>query len=84
MSAALSLLTHEEISAQLVTVSEVILKQCMTAIALVSVPADIRPEVPGKYADLIHTALLAQEKSRIFWCSPMCTEQQPTTWPGIF
>jgi mannose PTS system EIIA component len=61
MSVGILLVTHEDIGAQLVTVSEAIFKQRMTAIALVSVPADIGPEVLGKYADLIRTAMLAQE-----------------------
>jgi len=61
MSVWILLVTHEDIGAQLVTVSEAIFKQRMTAIALVSVPADIGPEVLGKYADLIRTAMLAQE-----------------------
>ena len=61
MSVGILLVTHEDIGAQLVTVSEAIFKQRMTAIALVSVPADIGPEVLGKYADLIRTAMLAQD-----------------------
>jgi PTS system ascorbate-specific IIA component len=61
MSVGILLVTHEDIGAQLVTVSEAILKQRMAAIALVSVPADIGPEVLGKYADLIRTAMLAQD-----------------------
>jgi PTS system ascorbate-specific IIA component len=61
MSVGILLVTHEDIGAQLVAVSEAIFKQRMTAIALVSVPADIGPEVLGKYADLIRTAMLAQE-----------------------
>jgi len=61
MSTGILLVTHEDIGAQLVAVSEAILKQRMTAISLVSVPADIGPEVLGKYADLIRTAMLAQK-----------------------
>ncbi len=61
MSVGILLVTHEDIGVQLVTVSEAILKQRMAAIALVSVPADIGPEVLGKYADLIRTAMLAQD-----------------------
>ncbi len=61
MSTGILLVTHEDIGAQLVAVSEAIFKQRTTAIALVSIPADIGPEVLGKYADLIRTAMLAQE-----------------------
>jgi len=61
MSVGILLVTHEDIGAQLVAVSETIFKQRMTSIALVSVPADIGPEVLGKYADLIRTAMLAQD-----------------------
>jgi PTS system ascorbate-specific IIA component len=61
MNVGILLVTHEDIGAQLVAVSEAIFKQRTTAIAQVSVPADIGPEVLGKYADLIRTAMLAQE-----------------------
>lgn len=61
MSTGILLVTHEDIGAQLVAVSKAIFKQRTTAIALVSIPADIGPEVLGKYADLIRTAMLAQE-----------------------
>jgi PTS system ascorbate-specific IIA component len=61
MSVGILLVTHEDIGAQLVAVSEAIFKQRLTAIALVSVPADIGPEVLGRYADLIRCAMLAHE-----------------------
>ena len=61
MSTGILLVTHEDIGAQLVAVSKAIFKQRTTAIALVSIPADIGPEVLGKYADLIRTAMLTQE-----------------------
>ena len=61
MSVGILLVTHEDIGAQLVAVSEAIFKQRMTAVALVSIPADIGPEVLGKYADLIRTAMLAED-----------------------
>jgi len=43
MSTGILLVTHEDIGAQLVAVSEAIFKQRTTAIALVSIPADIGP-----------------------------------------
>ena len=61
MSAGILLVTHENIGAQLVAVCDAIFKQRMTAVSLVSVPADIRPEVLGEYADLIRTAMLAHD-----------------------
>ena len=61
MSAGILLVTHENIGAQLVAVCDAIFKQRMTAVTLVSVPADIRPEVLGEYADLIRTAMLADD-----------------------
>ena len=61
MSAGILLITHENIGAQLVAVCDAIFKQRMTAVSLVSVPADIRPEVLGEYADLIRSAMLAHD-----------------------
>jgi PTS system ascorbate-specific IIA component len=61
MSAGILLVTHENIGAQLVAVCDAIFKQQMTAVSLVSVPADIRPAVLGKYADFIRTAMLAHD-----------------------
>ena len=61
MSVGILLVTHEDIGAQLVAVCEVIFKQHKTAVARVSVPTDLAPEVLGKYADLIRTAMLAQD-----------------------
>jgi PTS system ascorbate-specific IIA component len=61
MSAGILLVTHENIGAQLVAVCDAIFKQRMTAVSLVSVPADIRPEVLGEYADLIRSAMLAHD-----------------------
>lgn len=61
MSVGILLVTHEDIGAQLVAVSDTILRQRMAAVALVSVPADIRPEMLGKYADLIRIAMLDQD-----------------------
>ncbi len=61
MSVGILLVTHEDIGAQLAAVSEAIFKQRTISIALVSVPADIGPEVLGKYADLIRSAMLAQD-----------------------
>jgi len=61
MSVGILLVTHEEIGAQIVAVCDAICKQRKTAVAVVSVPADLRPEVLGKYADMIRTAMLAQD-----------------------
>jgi PTS system mannose-specific IIA component len=61
MSVGLLLVTHEDIGAQLVAVCNAIYKHQMPAVALVSVPADLRPEVLGKYADMIRTAMIAQD-----------------------
>jgi PTS system mannose-specific IIA component len=61
MSAGILLVTHEDIGAQLVAVCDAIFNQHMATVALVSVPADLRPEVLGKHADLIRNAMLAQD-----------------------
>ena len=61
MSVGILLVTHEDIGAQLVTVCDAICKQQTTALGLASVPADLRPEVLGKYADMIRTAMIAQD-----------------------
>jgi len=61
MSVGILLVTHEDIGAQLVAVCDAIYKQQMPAVALVSVPAELRPEVLGKYADMIRTAMIAQD-----------------------
>ena len=59
MSVGILLVTHEGIGAQLIAVCDAIYKQQMATVALVSVPASLRPEVLGKYADMIRTAMLA-------------------------
>jgi len=61
MSVGILLVTHENIGAQLVAVCDAIYKQRKKAISLVSVPADLGPEVLGKYADMIRTAMFAQD-----------------------
>jgi PTS system ascorbate-specific IIA component len=61
MSVGILLVTHEEIGAQIVTVCDAICKHRETPVAMVSVPADLRPEVLGKYADMIRTAMLEQD-----------------------
>ena len=61
MSVGILLVTHEDIGAQLVAVCDAIYKQRKTAVNLVSVPADLGPEVLGKYADMIRTAMIAQD-----------------------
>jgi PTS system ascorbate-specific IIA component len=61
MSAGILLVTHEGIGAQLVAVCDAIFKHKMAAVALVSVPANLGPELLGKYADRIRIAMLAQD-----------------------
>ncbi len=61
MSVGILLVTHENIGAQLMTVCDAICKQQKTAVSLVSVPADLRPELLGKYADMIRTAMITQD-----------------------
>lgn len=61
MKVSLLLVTHEEIGAQLVAVADAIIKQGMTAITLISVPADLAPEELGKYADLIRNTIHQQD-----------------------
>ncbi len=61
MSVGILLVTHEGIGAQLVAVCDAIFKQRKASVELVSVPADLGPEVLGKYADLIRTAIQTQE-----------------------
>ena len=61
MSVGILLITHENIGAQLVAVCNAIFKQRNAVVAQVSVPADLGPELLGKYADLIRTAMLAQD-----------------------
>jgi PTS system mannose-specific IIA component len=61
MSAGILLVTHEDIGAQLVAVCDAIFKQRMAVVAVVSVPANLRPEALGEYADLIRNAMLARD-----------------------
>lgn len=62
MNVGILLVTHEDIGAQLMAVCDAICKQKMAAVSLVSIPADLRPEALGKYADMIRTAMLAQDR----------------------
>lgn len=59
MSVGILLVTHENIGAQLVTVCDSIYKQQTSTVDLISVPSDLDPEVLGKYADMIRSAMLA-------------------------
>ena len=61
MSVGILLVTHEDIGAQLVAVCDAISRPKKAVVAVVSVPADLEPEVLGKYADLIRSAMLAQD-----------------------
>jgi len=83
MSAGILLVTHEDIGAQLVAVCDAIFKQRMAVVAVVSVPANLRPEALGEYADLIRNAMLARDNGEACSCSPMYTGRRPITWPGI-
>lgn len=67
MSVGLLLVTHETIGAELVAVTEAICKQVMPPINLVSVPADLKPEALGKYADTIRAAMLELDQDAGYW-----------------
>jgi PTS system ascorbate-specific IIA component len=62
MSVGILLVTHEDIGAELVAVTEAIFKQVMPCLNLVSIPSDLAPEVLGKYADVIRDAMLERDK----------------------
>lgn len=62
MSVGILLVTHECIGAELAAVSEAIFKQLMPGLNLVSVPADLKPEVLGKYADAIRDAMRERDQ----------------------
>ncbi len=62
MSVGILLVTHENIGADLVAVSEAILKQVMPGPNLVSVPCDLRPEDLGQYADQVRNAMLKKDQ----------------------
>ena len=57
MSVGILLVTHEGIGAQLIKVAENIFKQPARRLNLVSVPADLAPEVLGRYADMVRDAM---------------------------
>lgn len=64
MSVGILLVTHEDIGRQLIAVADTIFKQALTPVAHVSIPADLEPEVLGKYADLIRNTMHDQEQGQ--------------------
>ncbi|MCP4768064.1 MAG: hypothetical protein GY875_17560 [Gammaproteobacteria bacterium] len=60
MNVGIVLVTHEQLAAQLLTVAETIFDAEMAAVAQVSVPANIGPQLLGKYADLIRDTMVEQ------------------------
>ena len=58
MSVGILLVTHGNIGAQLVAVAETVTRQLMPDLSLVSVPADLDPDLLGKYADMVRDAML--------------------------
>jgi PTS system ascorbate-specific IIA component len=61
MTVGILVVTHEQLGAQLVAIAKAILCTETTAVACVSVPANISPQQLGKYADLIRDSLIAQD-----------------------
>jgi PTS system ascorbate-specific IIA component len=62
MSVGILLVTHENIGAGLVAVSEAIFKQAMPGLNLVSIPSDLEPDDLGRYADQIRDAMLQGDR----------------------
>lgn len=61
MSVGILLITHENIGASLVAVSEAIFKRVMPG-NLVSIPSDLEPDDLGRYADQIRDAMLQSDQ----------------------
>ena len=61
MSVGLVLVTHNHIGEQLVSTAASILKQELPRQVTVSIPADLQPQMLGKYADLVRDAMIRQE-----------------------
>jgi PTS system ascorbate-specific IIA component len=62
MSVGIVLVTHEQLAEQLLMVAETIFDGDTVPVAVVSVPANIGPQLLGKYADLIRDTMLEQDK----------------------
>lgn len=62
MTVGILLVTHENIGADMVAVSEAIFKQVMPGLNLVSIPADLGPSDLGSYADQIRDAMLERDQ----------------------
>ncbi len=62
MKVGIVLVAHEQLAAQLLTVAETIFDGDMATVAQVSVPANINPQLLGKYADLIRDTMVEQDK----------------------
>jgi PTS system ascorbate-specific IIA component len=65
MSVGILLVTHENIGAGLVAVSEAIFKQAMPGLNLVSIPSDLEPDDLGRYADQIRDAMLQGDRDNL-------------------
>ena len=57
MEVGIVLITHEQLAAQLLTVAETIFDGEIASVVRVSVPANIGPQLLGKYADLIRDTM---------------------------
>ncbi|MCP4335912.1 MAG: hypothetical protein GY785_24975 [Gammaproteobacteria bacterium] len=62
MKVGIVLVTHEQLGVQLMTVAETIFDGKMAPVARVSVPANIGPQLLGKYADLIRDTMSEADK----------------------
>ena len=58
MNAAILLVTHEQIGSQLLATAKAIFRNGMAPVACVSVPANITPQQPGRYADQIRDTVI--------------------------
>lgn len=64
MNVGILVVTHEQIGAQLIEVASTIFKPSDSTVSLVSVPADLKPETLGQYADLIRDAIRDQDQGQ--------------------
>ncbi len=62
MKVGIVLVTHEQLGVQLMTIAETIFDGKMAPVARVSVPANIGPQLLGKYADLIRNTMSEADK----------------------
>jgi hypothetical protein len=78
MSVGILLVTHENIGAGLVAVSEAIFKQAMPGLNLVSIPSDLEPDDLGRYADQIRAGRPGQVRRPD---SRRHAARRPGRWP---